>query len=284
MFENLTKCTAIGFISAFASIAALTGCSAPQETVNISGSSTVLPVISRAAEAYSNSIGQRVIVNSGGSGVGFNQLAEGKTDIGMMSRDITQSEKDQYPEHQFTTISIGVDAVLPVVSSEIYDAGVTALSLAQIKSIYLGEIQNWAEVGGPDKEILVIDKEASRGTRHSFMKVVMGDATAKAPGADLVLGANNEEQTAMAQSDAAIGMLSLAWLNDDVRGLALQDGRQRIEPDLNIIAAGNYPISRELIVVAREDTKPEARKFIDYILSAEGQTFVEASGYIKINP
>lgn len=284
MLENLPKFAGLGIIAVLTSSMIISGCSAPDETVKISGSSTVLPVISRAAEAYSDVSGQRVIVNSGGSGVGFNQLAEGKTDIGMMSRDITLSEKGQYPQHQFTTISIGVDAVLPVVSSEIYEAGVTALSLKQIKSIYLGEIDNWSEVGGPDRDILVIDKEASRGTRHSFMKVVMGSATAKAPGADLVLGANNEEQTAMSQSDAAIGMLSLAWLNDDVRGLALQDGNQRIEPKLDVIAAGEYPISRELIVVAREDTKPEARKFIDYVLSAEGQAFVAASGYIKINP
>ena len=78
------------FLSAsVAAAVTFSACSAPPTTVNVSGSSTVLPVISRAAEAYSDSSGQRVIVNSGGSGVGFNQLAEGKTDIGMMSRDMT---------------------------------------------------------------------------------------------------------------------------------------------------------------------------------------------------
>lgn len=278
MYANFSKS------AAFAFAVVLSGCSAAQDTVNVSGSSTVLPVISRAAQAYTETTGQRVIVNSGGSGVGFNQLAEGKTDIGMMSRSVTQSEVEQYPNHKFQTVSIGVDAVVPVVSSEIYDAGLTALTLPQIKSIYMGETKNWSELGGPDKDILVIDKEASRGTRHVFMQAVMGDATAKAPGADLVLGANNEEQTAMAQSDAAIGMISLAWMNDDVRGLAIKQGAQRIEPDLAVIASGQYPIARELIVVVRDDIEPPAQKFIDYVLSPAGQNFVEASGYIKINP
>jgi len=230
------------------------------ETISISGSSTVLPVISRAAEAYAGVTSQRVIVNSGGSGVGFNQLAEGKTDIGMMSRDMTDKEQSQYPNLKFTPVAIGIDAVIPVVSSEVYEAGITALTLPQIASIYRGEVQNWSELGGPDKDILVIDKEASRGTRHTFMKAVMGNATAKAPGADLVLGANNEEQTALAQSDSAIGMISLAWT----------------------IAAGDYPIARELIIVIRDDLKPDAKKFVDYVLSPEGQNFVEAAGYIKL--
>ena len=272
------------FLSAsVAAAVTFSSCSAPPTTVNVSGSSTVLPVISRAAEAYSDSSGQRVIVNSGGSGVGFNQLAEGKTDIGMMSRDMTDKEKAQYPSHSFTPVAVGVDAVIPVVSSEIYDAGVTALSLDQIASIYKGEISNWSRLNGPDKDILVIDKEASRGTRHTFMKAVMGSSTALAPGADLVLGANNEEQTAMAQSDAAIGMISLAWMNDDVRGLTIKQGGKLIEPDLETIASGQYPIARELVIVIRDDIKPEAQSFVDYILSPKGQEFVEQSGYIKIN-
>ena len=266
-----------------ATLTLLAACSSPNN-ISVSGSSTVLPVISRAAQAYSDTTDQRIIVNSGGSGVGFNQLAEGKSDIGMMSRDMTNKEKAQYPARQFTPVAIGIDAVIPVVSSEIYEAGVTALSLADIAAIYRGEADNWSAFGGPDKEILVIDKEASRGTRHTFMKAVMGSSTAKAEGADLVLGANNEEQTAMAQSDAAIGMISLAWMNDDVRGLDIKDGTHLIKPNLKTIAEGHYPIARDLIIVIRDDIKPEAQKFVDYILSPEGQTFVEASGYIKINP
>jgi len=245
----------------------LAACSSGTETVNISGSSTVLPVISQAADAYTDKTSQRIIVNAGGSGVGFNQLAEGKTDIGMMSRDMTAEEQAQYPANTFKAVPIGVDAVVPVVSSEVYDAGVTALSLDQIASIYRGEIQNWSEVGGPDVDILVIDKEASRGTRHTF-----------------ILGANNEEQTAMAQSNAAIGMISLAWINDDVKGLAINVGNQRIEANLDVIASGNYPISRDLVVVVRDDIKAEAQSFIDYLLGPEGQEFVETAGYIKINP
>ncbi|MEP1229853.1 MAG: phosphate ABC transporter substrate-binding protein [Litorimonas sp.] len=262
---------------------ALYGCSRP-EIVSISGSTTVLPAVSKAAQAYQNRHGQNIIVNAGGSGSGFNQLAEGQTDIGMMSRDITEGEIARFSQHVFTPIAIGRDAVVPVVSSEIYEAGVTQLSFAQMTDIYKGRIDNWNAVGGPDKEIFVIDKESSSGTRQTFFEIVLGDKKAEAAGADLVIGSNNEEQTAMTQSDAAIGMLSLAWLNEDVRGVSIvTDIGVIIEPTLENVANGTYPISRDLNIVVRGDISPAAQGFVDYLLSPDGQDFVQNSGYVPVN-
>lgn len=268
--------------TAFCAVAFLTACNAPNH-VSISGSTTVLPAVSKTAESFHMETGKVVVVNAGGSGSGFNQLAEGQTDIGMMSRDITTEEKAQFPHLTFTPIAIGRDAVAPVVSSEIYKAGVMSLTLAEIAAIYRGDIDNWNHVGGPDKAIFVIDKESSSGTRQTFMKVVMGDSKAAAPGADLVIGSNNEEQTAITQSDSAIGMLSHAWFNNDVKGIAIQrpDGTL-IEPTLEKIRSGSFPITRDLNIVVRNDISPGAQDFIDYLLSASGQAFVADSGYIPV--
>lgn len=260
----------------------LTACSAP-ERVSVSGSTTVLPAVSRAAEQYTISTGQMITVNAGGSGSGFNQLAQGQTDIGMMSRDITAGELAQFDNFTFTPIAIGRDAVVPVVSSEIYDAGVTTLTLTDIARIYKGDIDNWSEFGGPDTDIFVIDKESSSGTRQTFMDVVMGNSKADAPGADLVIGSNNEEQTAVTQSDAAIGMLSIAWLNDDVKGVAIKlANAETVAPTLANVQNGRFPIVRDLNIVIRNDISAPAQSFVDYLLSPEGQIFVEQSGYIKI--
>jgi len=212
----------------------MTACTAP-EAVYVSGSSTVLPPVSKAADMFTAETGISVIVNAGGSGGGFNQLAEGQTDIGMMSK------------------------------------------------IYTGDIKNWREVGGPDRDIFVIDKEVSRGTRQVFMDVILGDPKADAPGADLVTGSNNEEQTALVQSDAAIGMLSVAWLNDDVRGLSIVlDNGTRVAPSIQNIRAGAYPFVRDLNVVRRTDLKPAAEQFMAYLLDTDGQEIVEKSGYIGV--
>ena len=261
----------------------LAACSAP-EAVNVSGSSTVLPAVSLAADTFVKETGISVVVNAGGSGSGFNQLAEGQTDIGMMSRDITASELEKFSAIDFTKTAIGRDAVVPTISSEIYEAGVQALTLAQIADIYSGRVDNWAEFGGPDRAIFAVDKEASRGTRQIFMGVVMGNPKAETPGTDLVTGSNNEEQTALTQSDSGIGMLSFAWLNEDVKGLSiiLDDGRV-IAPSLENIRNGSFPFVRDLLVITRSDMKPTAQQFIDYLLGPEGQDAVEQSGYIKVS-
>ncbi len=261
----------------------LLGCSR-HEAIQVAGSTTVLPVVSKAAERFGTLHPEvQVFVNAGGSGVGINQLGEGKIDIGMASREITQAEYAKYPKVHFVTHAIGRDAVVPVVSSEIFDAGVHVLSLEQIARIYKGEIRNWKEVGGPDREILAVDKERSRGTRHVFMQAVMGDEEADAPGADLVLGSNNEEQTAIAQSDAAIGMLSHAWLNDDVKGLSIRmpDGTV-VPPTLENLANGTFPITRDLLLITDGEPRGNVKAFIEFILSPEGQRIVEESGYVRI--
>jgi phosphate transport system substrate-binding protein len=262
----------------------LTSCD-KRRAINISGSTTVLPIISVAAENFRKSNPELdIIVNAGGSGVGVNQLGEGKIEIGMVSRDITIEEIEEFPKVNFNPISIGKDAVVPVISSEIYNTGITSLTIEEIAKIYRGEIQNWKELNGPDKEILVIDKEASRGTRHVFMELVLGDKEAEANGADLVLGSNNEEQTAIVQSDAAIGMLSNAWLNKDVKALSIKMSSGELkEPSLKNILNNKFPITRDLLIVTNGKPSGAVKSFIDYLLSDEGQKIVEDSGYVRIN-
>ncbi len=275
--------TTVKILSLVSALMLMTACSRP-EIISVSGSTTVLPAVSKAADAYQSQSGQNIVVNAGGSGSGFNQLAEGQTDIGMMSRDITTDEIARFAQYSFTPIAIGRDAVVPVVSSEIYEAGVTQLSFAQIADIYMGRIDNWSAFGGPDRDIFVIDKESSTGTRQTFFDIVLGDKKAEAPGADLVIGSNNEEQTAMTQSDAAIGMLSLAWLNDDVKGVSIvTESGGVIAPNLENIRNGSYPIARDLNIVIRDDISPKAQAFVDYLLSPNGQAFVQESGYVPVN-
>jgi len=257
---------------------------AKKETIIIGGSTTVLPIISNAAEYFKGkNPNLNIIVNAGGSGVGVTQLGEGKIQIGMISRDLTDSEMKRHPDVNYIIHKIGKDAVVPVVSSEIYESGIKSLTIEQIGKIYKGEIDNWNVLGGPHRNILVIDKERSRGTRHIFMKFVLGHKDADAPGADLVLGSNNEEQTAISQSDAAIGMLSHAWLNDDVKGLSIiMPDKSVIDPILDNILNGTYPIARDLLLITNGEPVDKTRKFIDFVLSSEGQRIVEEAGYVSI--
>ena len=250
--------------------------------IRIAGSTTVLPIVSRAAERFqTRNPAIKITVNAGGSGVGVHGAGTRRLDVGLASREITPQENNRYTT--LNTIVIGRDAVACVVSSEIFLGGVHSLSRQQIGDIYLGKITNWKQVGGPDRQIIVIDKETHRGTRHVFMHYLFGKSNARAPGARLVTGSNNEEQAKIAQSDSAIGMLSIAWINDDVVGIGIREGHQVIQPTLENVRAGRFPITRNLNLVTSGEPKGAVKQLVDYLLSEEGQELVEASGYIPIH-
>jgi phosphate transport system substrate-binding protein len=250
--------------------------------IRVAGSTTVLPIVSRAAERFqSRNTSLKITVNAGGSGVGIHGAGTRRLDIGFASREITPQENNRYASLHTTVI--GRDAVACVVSSEIFHNGVHSLSKQQIGDIYLGKITNWQQVGGPDRTIIVIDKETHRGTRHVFMQYLFGNSKARAPGARLVTGSNNEEQAKVAQSDAAIGMLSIAWINDDVVGIGIREGGQTIQPTLDNVRNGRFPITRNLNLITAGKPSGAVRQFIDYLLSEEGQQLVTDSGYIPIH-
>jgi phosphate transport system substrate-binding protein len=53
-------------------------------------------------------------------------------------------------------------------------------------------------------------------------------------------------------------------------------------PSKETVNAGDYPLARSLFMYT--DGKPEGavKKFIDFVLSAEGQKLVEENGYISL--
>ncbi|MCZ6513435.1 MAG: phosphate ABC transporter substrate-binding protein [Nitrospinae bacterium] len=251
--------------------------------IRVAGSTTVLPIVSRAAERFqSRHPSVKITVNTGGSGVGIHGAGTRRFDIGLASREISPKEKHRYASSDLRTTVIGRDAVACVVSSEVFHAGVQALSKQQIRDIYLGKITHWQQVGGPDRPIIVIDKEVHRGTRHVFMQYLFGKSNARAPGARLVTGSNNEEQAKIAQSNSAIGMLSVAWINDEVVGIGIRDGERVIHPTLDNVRNGRFPIVRNLNLITVGEPQGAVKQFIDYLLSEEGQQQVADSGYIPV--
>ena len=265
-------------------IITLLSCDKRGSQLFIAGSTTVIPIVTNLIEDFII-LDEDVlppIINAGGSGLGFSYLTQSKIDIGMMSRNITQEEKNSNLDKNFVINTIAYDAVLPVVSSEIYEFGVTALSLLQIRQIYDGSIQNWKELGGPDRSIIVYDKESGRGTRHVFMQAIFGDPKAKAKGADEVVGSNNEEQRAIAQSDSAIGMLSFAWLTNDVKSLNILQKGKILIVNKDSVFNRLYPIMRSLDLVTIGKPRGVSKRFINFLLSDSSQKKIEKLGYVPV--
>ena len=75
-------------------------------TISVAGSTTVLPVAQAVAEVYMNDHQSADIqISGGGSGVGVTSVSSGTADIGMLSRDLKDSEKssDAMELHSLST-------------------------------------------------------------------------------------------------------------------------------------------------------------------------------------
>jgi len=252
------------------------------ENISTVGSTTVLPIISQAATAFhALHPDVNILVSGGGSGVGIAAMIQGTAQLGMASRE-TSTEEQVKLNGNVDNIVIASDAVAVVVSKVVYMSGVHALSLKQIADIYRGKVRNWKDVGGHDARILVIDKEASRGTRYVFAKAVLGSSHARAAGASIISGSNNEEQSIVSRSDHAIGMLSNAWLNDSVRGVDVIVHGKAIAPTIEHVRDGSYPIARGLHVLLPKNASKNTRDFVQFLLSSEGQAIVKKVGYLPV--
>jgi phosphate transport system substrate-binding protein len=251
-----------------------------ETTVVVSGSSTVMPLAELAAEEFNlMQDSYRVNVKSGGSGVGIVDLAEGRADIAMSSRDLTSQERQRYesPSTRFAEQVIGYDAICLVVSPTVYDFGVTSLTRDQVRRIYSGSIVNWAELDGPNKEIFAIGRRPGSGTRDTFNEIIMGSREAETPGVAYDSGESSEVKFSTQRSDNAIGYMGYSFvMRGDARVISL-DG---IYPTIENIENGSYPLARKLYFVTLGRPSPGARAFIDYVLSPPGQQIAKENGFI----
>ena len=252
------------------------------QRVAISGSSTVMPLAELSAEEFNLlQDNYHVSVTSGGTGVGIVDAAEGRSDIAMASREIQLVERQRYEtsDEKFIEIPIGFDAICLVVSPDIYDSGVTALTKDELKQIYAGDITNWEELGGPNTEIFVIGRKPGSGTRDTFDETIMGSTESETPGTIIEAADSSEVKTAIQGSDNAIGYVGYSYvMKGDTKVVSL-DG---IQPTIENIKNGTYALARKLYFVTMGKPKPGAKAFIDYVLSPEGQRIATENGFIPI--
>jgi phosphate transport system substrate-binding protein len=170
-----------------------------------------------------------------------------------------------------------------IVTKEVADAGVTDLSKEEVRGLFEGEITNWSEVGGPDMEVFVYDKEPGRGTREVLDKFVYGDEEPPAPPNSpnfAIVGGNLETRNKLESTPGAVGPLSTGFVEGrDKLAVVTLEG---IAPSAENVANGTYPMSRPLYVVTDGKPKGDTKKFIDYLLSDKGQALLAPHGYLTL--
>ncbi|MDL2300413.1 substrate-binding domain-containing protein, partial [Clostridiaceae bacterium OttesenSCG-928-D20] len=159
------------------------------------------------------------------------------------------------------------------------------ISLVLTASVFSGCNSEGGSKDGFDssKEITVISREEGSGTRGAFVELLgIEEKNADGSKTDRTVKTADITQstgvmlTSVAQNKYAIGYISLGSLNDTVKALKI-DGS---EATVGNVKNGTYKISRPFNIVTKEGLSDVAEDFISFILSSEGQSTVEDSGYI----
>ncbi|MFL5355344.1 phosphate ABC transporter substrate-binding protein [Archangium sp.] len=254
----------------------------PRDTVTVKGSDTMVILVQRWAELFMKAHPEaKLQVTGGGSGTGIAALINGTTDLAMSSRTMKDAEARQVHQRDPqgpVELIVARDGVTFYVRA---DNPVDSLSLAQLKAIYLGDLENWKDVGGRDAPIIVYSRENSSGT-YSFVKdEVLGgeDFTERAltlPGTAAVVHAVSLEKNGIGYGGGAFAR--------GVKELKVRKEPQGepIAPTAENVRSGAYPLSRALYFYLPRPATGVEKAFIDYALSSEGQQIVTQTGYFPV--
>lgn len=248
---------------------------AAPERITVTGSTTVLPIAEQAREAFeAQDASAEIMVSGGGSSVGVKAAGEGTADIGMSSRDLKSAETTSYPD--LVKHHIADDAILLIVNPA---NSVESLTLDEVRGIYNGTYTNWNQVGGSDRQIVVVGRDSASGTREFFSEFVMDEEDFV--GTQEEFNSNGGIQQKVSQTPGAFGYVGLGY-TEGVKALALDVGGTSVEPTLQNITDGTYPISRPLYMLTNGEPEGLAQRYIEFILSAEGQEIVASEDYIPV--
>ncbi len=240
--------------------------------VSTDGSTSMESVIGALGEAFTNANPDvNFTYNPTGSGSGITAVSEGRCDIGLSSRALTDEEK----ESGLTETVLALDGIAIIVHP---DNPISDLSIEDIAKIYTGEITNWKDVGGNDAEIVLIGREAGSGTRDGFESITGTE--------DLCqyrqeLTSTGDVITTVSQNEGAIGYASLASVGDSVKAISV-DG---VAPSEETVKDGSYAVQRPFVLVTRtgESLSDVAQAFFDYITSSEASQIISDAGAVAVN-
>lgn len=260
-------------------------------SIKIGGSSTLAPVIAKAADDFTEKYKTwkkvkdsfsdepiAIFVATGGSGFGVKSATNGTVDIGLVSRVVTDAEKQKLPNHKFYTI--GFDALTIAVHSQNPIAKVKPnLTKDEVKRIFAGEIKTWKQLDDslPDRPIVVAIRDLGGGASQAFDEVVMkGTPISKEaiqfPSMGALAGKVQENVD-------AIGYVSTGLVTQNKGKIAVLSV-DSIEPTNENIVNGKYTISRPLILIAKAQADEREQQLINYLISESGLKTLEDMGFI----
>lgn len=219
-------------------------------------------------------------VSGGGATRGIREVNSGKVDIGgtcrIWLRDVTGDISEKEADVSF--FHVGWDAIIPIVNKQ---NPLNSISMGDLKKVFTGEIRNWNQLGGEDQRIGLITRYGKiSGVGYMFRLLAFGDPTMEFKVKSLKVTSSEplEKRVSKVSSAFALDGISSAK-KANVKILSI-DG---IEPSKENIIDGKYKLYRPLfLTLNKQNAKPIAREFVDFVLSEEGQKIISEQGTVNL--
>lgn len=237
------------------------------EVVTIMGDPCTMPLAKKLGAAFTRKTGKRVEVEGASCGSGIYKASHGEVDIGVSTHEVV-------PEYLPEGTDNIVIAKAPTVVVVNRNNPVSDLELQQLRDILSGRIKNWKEVGGSDLEIKNVLLQPCTTTIFAKRSAPFGKdikrLTPEKPG-DPVAGTNELVEA----NEGAMGLQIYGYEGTGVKVLTI-DGNL---PDSRTLPA-KYDFYQNYNVVTRKDANGDAKAFVEFALSQEGQEIVESMKHI----
>jgi len=244
--------------------------------IQADGSSTVGPLVTRAAEEFQQeNSGVQVTVGVSGTGGGFERFCAGETDVSNASRPIKEEEEQACMAKGIEHVEFQVanDALTVIVNKQ--NDWATCLTVEELKKIWEpdSKVNNWNQVRSdfPDQELKLFGPGTDSGTFDYFTDAINGEEGASrsdyAPSEDdniIVQGVSGEK--------GGLGYLGFSYYEenqDTLNAVEVDAGDGCVAPSVETAQDGTYkPLSRPLFVYVKKASfdKPEVHAFVQYLL------------------
>jgi phosphate transport system substrate-binding protein len=278
----------------------------PKGIFNYGGSTTFAPLRSPAiVSQLSQPFPQfqlrytEPVTGKPGSGKGIEMLIDGQLGVAQSSRPPKSDEFASAQARGFSldSVPVAIDGIALFVNPALFEQGVKGLSMAQVRDIFTGKIENWQAVGGPNIPITTVSRDPSAGGTVDFF---IENVLEKQPLGNAVNIARDATDS-IRKVAAAPGGIGFATSTESInqhtiRLLALGKGGNQsfVSPcgdaactlvNEAAFADGSYPVTRRLFVVLKRDGKLDEQAGVAYanlLLSDEGQALVKKAGFVPI--
>ena len=164
------------------------------------------------------------------------------------------------------------------------------VTFEQIQKIYAGDITNWKELGGDNKEIVAYQKSVNSENQRAFLSLVMKGMEVKSPIPSETINFSTgigEIIDYIANYDNSIDSLGYSYYfyanklykNDDLKYLKING----VMPNYQTIRNYSYPILTTYYIVTRKNEENEnVLKLKEAMLSKRGKLVASEVGYVPV--